>query len=101
MAIFVEHDRRSSRLPTYEYSLPGAYVVTVCTFERECLFGQIKNGEMQLNECGTIVTDEWIKTPTIRPYVGMDAFVVMPNHFHGIMWLYDEYHGRGTAARLD
>ena len=79
------HHRRSIRLKGYDYSQSGAYFVTVCTQNRECLFGEIVAGEMVLNEFGKIVADEWIKTGEIRDEIELDAWVVMPNHFHGIV----------------
>ena len=81
--------RKHIRLKNYDYALPGLYYVTICTFERICLFGNIVNGEMQLNNYGQIVHDEWLKTEKLRPNVKLDEFVVMPNHLHGIMVIGD------------
>ena len=78
------HRRRSIRLQGYDYSQAGACFLTVCTHERECLFGEITDGEMHLNDIGGIVAEEWLKTPIIRAAVELDEWVVMPNHFHGI-----------------
>ncbi|MEW6262355.1 MAG: transposase [Thermodesulfobacteriota bacterium] len=89
--------RRSLRLGGYDYAQPGAYFVTVCTQDRHCLFGEIEDGEMRLNKVGQIVRDEWIQTGRLRPSVELDVFVVMPNHFHGILLLTVD--GRGTARR--
>jgi REP element-mobilizing transposase RayT len=58
--------RRSVRLRGYDYSQAGVYFVTICTHNRECLFGEITNGQMRLNELGTVVESEWLKTATIR-----------------------------------
>ena len=79
-----EHHRRSIRLQGYDYSQPGAYFLTLCTENRECLFGDVVDGVMVLNEVGQIVEDAWLDTPALRPNVELDAFVVMPNHFHAI-----------------
>ncbi len=79
------HHRRSIRLKGYDYSQAGAYFITICTHERECLFGEIRDGQMHLNEIGKIVETEWLKTAEIRDNVELDAFVVMPNHLHGII----------------
>jgi REP element-mobilizing transposase RayT len=79
------HRRRSIRLQGYDYSQAGAYFVTICTQNRACLFGEIHNGEMQLNDVGMFVADEWVKTADTRNEIELDAWVVMPNHFHGIM----------------
>lgn len=79
------HHRRSIRLKDYDYSQAGAYFVTICTQNRECLFGEIINGEMVLNEYGKIVYNEWIKLPGCNPYIELDVFQIMPNHIHGII----------------
>mgnify|MGYP001160333489 FL=1 len=91
-----KHHRRSIRLSGYDYSQNGAYFVTVCTWKRECLFGEIENNEMRLNDAGRIVFEEWIKTAEIRNEIELDEWIVMPNHFHGILVVSD---GRGTARR--
>ncbi len=69
----------------YDYTNPGAYFVTVCTWNRECLFGDIIDGQMQMNEYGKILRDEWMRTEDVRPNVELDEFIVMPNHLHGIL----------------
>lgn len=79
------HNRRSTRLRGYDYSRTGTYFVTMCTNGRECLFGEIDNEEMRLNQLGKIVVEEWLKTKEIRPSVKLDEFVVMPNHVHAIL----------------
>ena len=78
-------NRRSIRLQGYDYSQAGAYFVTLCTHNRECLLGEIINGEMRLNDSGRIVANEWLKTAEIRNEIELDEWVVMPNHFHGIL----------------
>ena len=84
-----KHHRRSIRLPGYDYTQPGAYFVTICTHNREPLFGHVVNGEMVLNAWGRIVWEEWFRTAQLRPYEELfeDEFVVMPNHVHGIIWI--------------
>ena len=89
------HHRRSIHVPGYDYAQSGAYFVTICTHPRECLFGEVVDGEMQLNAFGCVVEEEWVQTPIIRPYVQLDTFVIMPNHVHGIIVITDD--GRGTA----
>lgn len=79
------HHRKSIRLPGFDYSREGAYFITICTHDREELFGEIKNGEMILNENGKIARDIWYETPSHFPHIAMDEFVVMPNHIHGII----------------
>ncbi|MBF0219052.1 MAG: hypothetical protein HQL49_05925 [Gammaproteobacteria bacterium] len=77
--------RRSIRLQGYDYSQAGAYFVTICTHNRECLFGEIVDGEMRLNEAGNIARQCWDDIPIHFPQVDLDEFVVMPNHIHGIV----------------
>jgi putative transposase len=91
-----KHHRRSIRLKGYDYSSPGAYFITLCAYQRHCLFGEIVNGEMQLNECGAIATECWQAIPSHFQKIQLDAFVVMPNHVHGILWI-KETNGRGLA----
>ncbi len=67
----------------------GAYFVTIRTRERECLFGHIVNGKMQMNGIGQIVRDAWNGLPHHYPHVELDAFIVMPNHVHGIVIIAD------------
>lgn len=88
--------RRFIRLQGYDHSQAGAYFVTLCAQHRERLFGEIVNGEMRLNEAGEMVADEWIKSAEIRNEIELDQWVVMPNHFHGILVIAG---GRGTAHR--
>ncbi len=77
--------RRSIRLRSYGYAWNGFYFVTMCAYQRQCLFGKILDGRMILKESGLVVDEEWRRAPLIRPDVRLDAFVVMPNHFHGIL----------------
>jgi putative transposase len=78
-------NRRSIRLPKYDYRECGFYFVTVCAWEREHLFGSVVDGQMQLNEIGRVVEEEWFRSSEIRKEIEMDEFVVMPNHIHGIL----------------
>lgn len=82
-----KHHRRSIRLKKYDYSSEGAYYVTIVAWHREFLFGEIVNKEMQLNKVGKIVEWEWLELPKRLPYVELGASVVMPNHFHGILFI--------------
>ena len=80
-----KHHRRSIRLKDYNYSKPGAYYVTICVHDRECLFGTIANGVFQTNEFGKIVEKCWRRLPYHYSNIKLDAFVIMPNHVHGII----------------
>lgn len=79
------HHRRSIRLKGYDYSKEGLYFVTICVQDRECLFGEIKNGAMILNEYGKIVEYTWNDLPNHNPNIQLGAFCTMPNHVHGII----------------
>jgi putative transposase len=79
------HHRHSIRLREYDYSSGGAYFVTICAYQRECLFGEVVAGEMRLSDCGQIVREEWENTAIFRDNVELDVYAVMPNHFHGII----------------
>jgi REP element-mobilizing transposase RayT len=79
------HHRRSIRLRGYDYSQAGAYAVTICTEQKQGLFGEIVEGEMVLNDVGRMVQQTWNEIPSHYAGCGLDAFVVMPNHVHGII----------------
>ena len=87
--------RRSIRLQDYDYALAGGYFITMVTQDRKCLFGEIVDGEIKLNDWGKTVQDEWEKSAQIRKEIELDAFVVMPNHFHAIVMITD---GTGRAT---
>jgi REP element-mobilizing transposase RayT len=79
------HHRRSIRLPGHDYTGPATYFITACVNGREPLFGDIIAGDMHCNDFGTIVWKEWHRSGEIRAELGLAAFVVMPNHIHGLM----------------
>ncbi|TWJ32741.1 transposase [Geobacter argillaceus] len=82
------HHRRSIRLRDYDYAAAGAYFVTVCAQGRECLFGGIVDGAIVLNDAGRMVAEWWWrKVPEHFPEVTLDVFTVMPNHFHGLIFI--------------
>ncbi|HXX23603.1 MAG TPA: transposase [Terriglobia bacterium] len=83
------HRRRSIRLRGYDYARPGSYFVTVCAHRRGLLFGEVIDGQMRRNALGDIVHAGWYATERVRPEVRLDAFVVMPNHLHGILEIID------------
>ena len=93
------HHRHSTRLREWDYSWPWWYYVTICAYERRCIFGEVINDKMRLNDIGEIVREEWMKTPTIRPEIELDGFVVMPNHVHGIIIINDTVGATGPVAR--
>src|SRR4030065_1550792 len=83
------HHRRSIRLTGYDYSQPGAYFITLVTYQRDGLFGDLIDGEMQCSALGKIAHDEWMRSIGIRKEITLheDEFVIMPNHLHGIVWI--------------
>jgi putative transposase len=81
------HRRRSIRLRGYDYSQGGVYVVTIVTANREYLFGEIVDAEMQYSDYGMIAAREWEKSGVIRAEIDLDAWIIMPNHVHGIVVL--------------
>lgn len=88
-----EHHRRSIRLQHYDYSAAGAYFVTICTHRGKCLFGNVVNGEVKLNQHGIIAENEWIRTATLRKNLILDQYVIMPNHLHGIIIIMQDLKG--------
>ena len=82
-----KHHRKSIRLQGFDYSMPGAYFITICVKNRECLFGKINNGKMKLNKYGKITQQCWLDIPNHFPHAKLDEFIVMPNHIHGIIIL--------------
>ena len=75
----------SARCSKWDYTSDGNYFVTICTHNRQCFFGDVIAGKMQLSDIGLIIAQEWQKTPQIRSNVQLDEWVVMPNHLHGII----------------
>jgi len=83
------HQRRSIRLAGYDYTQAGAYFVTIVSRNRAQLFGEILDDEMHLNDLGLIVHTVWLEIPYHFLNVNVDAFVIMPNHVHGIIIIND------------
>ncbi len=79
------HHRRSIRLQDYDYASCGAYFVTICVQNRECPFGVVEGGAMEVNDVGRMVQEWWAKLPNKFPGISLDEFMIMPNHFHGIV----------------
>ena len=81
------HQRRSIRLRNYDYATTGAYFVTICVHNHESRLGTIANDVMMVNETGAEIDRWWQELPTKFPSVELDAYVIMPNHMHGIIAL--------------
>ncbi|MFA6537160.1 MAG: transposase [Patescibacteria group bacterium] len=82
--IFIDNERESLRLRGYDYSQEGAYFVTICTDKMKCVFGRIIDGRMNLNELGFVAKKCWLDIPKHFSNIKLDAYVIMPNHIHGI-----------------
>jgi putative transposase len=92
------HHRKSIRIKEYDYSQSGYYFVTICSYNRENIFGKIIDGKIELNDFGEIVKDELRNTERNRLYVEIDYYCIMPNHLHFILIINDR--GRDTARRV-
>lgn len=91
------HHRRSIRLKEYDYATTGGYFVTIRTYDKESLFGRIEEGEMILNDGGKTVEMAWQGVPSHFANVTLDEYVIMPNHFHGIIVIKNEFVGAGLG----
>src|SRR5664279_5405415 len=86
MALFQNKYRvESARMKNWDYSWPGLYFITICTDGREHYFGEITNRQMHINETGELAQTFWMEIPTHFPFIILDAFMIMPNHIHGII----------------
>ncbi len=82
------HPNRSTlRLREFDYTTPGAYFITICTFRKACVLGQVIDDHAFLSATGSMVASTWSDLPNCCPGVQTDAFIVMPNHIHGIIVL--------------
>ncbi len=81
------HHRRSIRLDGYDYSQAGVYFITICSFRRACILGEIEAGQIKLGEIGTSIQRVWETLPNHYAHLSLDAFVIMPNHIHGLLVL--------------
>lgn len=94
-----KHERRSHRLSSHDYTQSGACFVTICAAGYRPLFGKVRADHMVLSAFGQIVQAEWLVSSSIRREIQLDAFVVMPNHIHGIVWIAG--HGGSGPERAD
>ena len=78
---------RSARLQHWDYSATAWYFVTICTKDRRHFLGDMLEVGVRPSSAGRIVEEEWLKTAELRPYVTLHAFIVMPNHVHGVIVL--------------
>ncbi len=78
-------NRRSIRLKNYDYSKPGYYFLTICSFKKRCLFGKIEGNQVLLSQIGKVIEKCWNDIPRHFPTTAMDQCTVMPKHIHGIL----------------
>jgi putative transposase len=84
------HNRRSTRLPGYDYSKPGYYFVTMCIHDcKQHLFGDVIDGKMHENKIADIVRQGWNYLQSHYPQIRLDEFIIMPNHIHAIIIIHD------------
>ena len=93
------HNRRSIRLEGYDYSNSGSYFVTLVSFHHLLIFGDIINGGVKLNSVGEVVENAWLEIPLHIPFVTLNAYVIMPNHLHGIININEDWKV-GTVHRV-
>ncbi len=90
--MYLGKQRKLNRWQGYDYSMPGYYYITICTYNRIQHFGEIIDGKMVLNDLGKIVNECWFDLPKHYKHCRLDEFVIMPNHVHGIIEIInDEY----------
>ena len=92
------YHRHSIRMQGYDYTQNGCYFLTICTRNRECLFGEIQNAEMFLSNIGEKVNDCWQEIPKHFPQIVLHEYVIMPNHVHGIIEINNP---QSTGANMD
>jgi REP element-mobilizing transposase RayT len=80
------YHRRSIRLHGADYAATGGYFITICTQEKRSLFGTVADRAMGLNDAGRMVESTWLALPQRFPTIELDSFVIMPNHFHAVIW---------------
>ena len=91
-------NRRSIRLKGYDYTLPGAYFITLVTWQRQNLFGDVEGGEMCLSPTGEIIRQSWLRLQDYFP-IQHEAWVIMPNHLHAILYILDLSTGEASGVK--
>jgi len=89
----------SARYPGWNYRWAGAYSVTICTLGRARCLGRVEDGRALLSPAGEVVAEEWLKIPGNHPRAALDAWVVMPDHLHGILIFQSEPEGRSRKPK--
>jgi putative transposase len=95
-----KHHRRSIRLKGFDYSQSSIYYITICVQDRQCLFGTIETDRMLLNDPGNMVLEQWLELSLRFPSIILDKFVIMPDHFHGIIYTTDNTLSKPTLGEI-
>ncbi|MDD4294154.1 MAG: transposase [Candidatus Omnitrophica bacterium] len=95
------HKRKDLRLKNFDYSNNGYYSITICTKNRQNIFGEIINRGMVLNDMGDIVRNTWMDLPNHHANIQLDEFVVMPNHVHGIIIINNSVGNRPACSFIE
>lgn len=95
------HHRKSIRLKNYDYSKEGLYFITICTQNREYLFGEIVNGKMILNNAGLMIEKIYKELPVYFENIKIEEYVIMPNHFHCIIEIIDLVGAESISAQKE
>lgn len=93
-----ERKRKSIRLKNYDYSIAGAYFITICAQNRECIFGEIIEGKLELNNAGRMIESVLAELSARFSKIELDESIIMPNHFHGII-IFSNHHREGSCIR--
>jgi putative transposase len=91
--------RKPTRLPGFETTLAGAYFITLCSYHRRYLFGSVSDEVFVPTEVGLLIQREWQRSESIRPEIQLDAWVLMPNHLQGVVWIQSEQDDAGATSR--
>jgi len=93
------HKRQSTRLKGFDYGSEALYFITICSHDRIHLFGEIAEGEMNLNDCGKIALKCWMEIPQHFPHTRLHEFIIMPDHIHGIIEIVENMGGGFVGAK--
>ena len=93
--MYPQRERKPNRLKGFDYSSPGIYFVTICTYQRAYLLGEVTRGKMVMNNAGKIVQQVWNELPVHYSDINIDHFIIMPNHIHGLIKLLEPNVGDG------
>jgi len=92
---------KTVRLQDWDYGSDAAYFVTICTAGRKCYFGDVVGGKMKLTPIGQLAYKFWEDIPQHFPFVVLDAFVIMPNHMHGILIINNAVHTPNLGVSIE